>query len=149
MYVGLAEGLVVLLGMSVSAGSLQHNGQGLTRCRDRCWQPFPAQPAFIGCERGLGKGSRQHNPHGRNVGFFSTWGDWLLVAASSATLEEEREMSVLKQLGSFSAVLCCLQSSASLNHWGFFNVEERGRQHILLAGRSCRRETAAALRWPT
>lgn len=53
MYVGLAEGLVVSLGVAVCAGSPQHDGQGLTRCGDRSWQPFPAQPAFVGCERGL------------------------------------------------------------------------------------------------
>lgn len=42
-----------------------------------------------------------------------------MVAAGSTALEEERDVSLLKQLGLFAVVHCCLQSSASLNHGGF------------------------------
>lgn len=49
-----------------------------------------------------------------------------MVAAGSTALEEERDMSVLKQLGLFAAVRCCLQNSASLNH-GISKVEGRGK----------------------
>lgn len=38
----------------------------------------------------------------------------LKVTAGSTALEEERDM--LKQLGLFAAICCCLQNSASLNH---------------------------------
>lgn len=36
-------------------------------------------------------------------------------------------MFVLKQLGLFAVVHCCLQSSASLNHGGGLKVEGRGK----------------------